>query len=30
MTPIKALKWVEEEMIPYYPVKVFKDGEENE
>lgn len=30
MTPIKALKWVEQEMIPYYPVKVFKDGDENE
>ena len=25
MTPDKALKWVEEKMIPYYPLGVFKD-----
>ena len=30
MTPEKALMWVEEKMIPYYPLGVFKDktGEE--
>lgn len=26
MTPAKALKWVEETMIPYYPLGVIKDG----
>lgn len=25
MTPQKALKWVEEKMIPYYPLGVYKD-----
>ena len=25
MTPEKALKWVEEKMIPYYPLGVYKD-----
>ena len=25
MTPPKALKWVEEKMIPYYPLGVYKD-----
>ena len=25
MTPHKALKWVEEKMIPYYPLGVYKD-----
>ena len=25
MTPQKALKWVEENMIPYYPLGVYKD-----
>ena len=25
MTPDKALKWVEEKMIPYYPLGVYKD-----
>ena len=25
MTPIDALKWVEEKMIPYYPLGVYKD-----
>ncbi len=25
MTPIKALQWVEEKMIPYYPLGVYKD-----
>jgi 2-oxoglutarate ferredoxin oxidoreductase subunit beta len=31
MTPQKALQWVEEKMIPYYPLGVYKDrsaGEE--
>jgi len=25
MTPVEALRWVEEAMIPYYPLGVFKD-----
>ena len=25
MTPQKALQWVEEKMIPYYPLGVYKD-----
>ena len=25
MTPVKALEWVEEKMIPYYPLGVYKD-----
>ena len=25
MTPANALKWVEESMIPYYPLGVYKD-----
>ena len=25
MTPVNALKWVEEKMIPYYPLGIFKD-----
>ena len=25
MTPDAALKWVEEKMIPYYPLGVYKD-----
>ncbi|MEX1377891.1 MAG: thiamine pyrophosphate-dependent enzyme [Eubacteriales bacterium] len=25
MTPVEALKWVDDEMIPYYPLGVFKD-----
>ena len=25
MTPENALRWVEEKMIPYYPLGVFKD-----
>ena len=25
MTPIEALKWVDDKMIPYYPLGVFKD-----
>jgi len=25
MTPDNALKWVEEKMIPYYPLGVYKD-----
>jgi 2-oxoglutarate ferredoxin oxidoreductase subunit beta len=27
-TPVKALKWLEENMIPYYPLKNFRDFEE--
>jgi 2-oxoglutarate/2-oxoacid ferredoxin oxidoreductase subunit alpha len=26
LTPLKALTWVEENMIPYYPLGVLKDG----
>ncbi|MBR6608483.1 MAG: 2-oxoglutarate oxidoreductase, partial [Oscillospiraceae bacterium] len=25
MTPSKALQWVDEKMIPYYPLGVYKD-----
>ena len=25
MTPEKALEWVEEKMLPYYPLGVYKD-----
>ena len=25
MTPDKALQWVEDKMIPYYPLGVYKD-----
>lgn len=25
MTPVEALKWVDDKMIPYYPLGVFKD-----
>ena len=25
MTPVKALSWVDEKMIPYYPLGVYKD-----
>ena len=25
MTPQKALEWVDEKMIPYYPLGVYKD-----
>jgi 2-oxoglutarate ferredoxin oxidoreductase subunit beta len=25
MTPEKALKWLEENMLPYYPLGVYKD-----
>lgn len=28
MTPIKAVKWLEDNMIPYYPLGVFKTPEE--
>ncbi len=27
LSPIEAAKWVEENMIPYYPLKVFKEKE---
>lgn len=27
-TPVKALKWLEENMIPYYPLQNFRDFEE--
>jgi 2-oxoglutarate ferredoxin oxidoreductase subunit beta len=26
LSPVDALKWVEEKMLPYYPLGVFKDG----
>ena len=25
MTPSKALQWVDEKMIPYYPLGVYRD-----
>ena len=25
MTPAKALQWIDEKMIPYYPLGVYKD-----
>lgn len=25
MTPDNAMKWVEDKMIPYYPLGVYKD-----
>ena len=28
MTPVKAIKWLEDNMIPYYPLGVFKTPEE--
>ena len=28
MTPEAALRWVEEKMIPYYPLGVYKDQTE--
>ena len=30
LTPQKALQWVEEKMIPYYPLGVYKDKSEEE
>ena len=30
MTPDKALAWVDEKMIPYYPLGVYKDRSANE
>ena len=33
MTPKKALEWVESDMLPYYPIGVYKDrsaGEEEQ
>ena len=27
LNPIEAMKWLEENMIPYYPLGVFKDKE---
>ncbi|MGI6160582.1 MAG: thiamine pyrophosphate-dependent enzyme [Christensenellales bacterium] len=27
MSPVEALKWVESDMVPYYPLGVFKEGE---
>ena len=26
MNPVKALEWLRENMIPYYPLGVYKDG----
>ena len=28
MTPVKSLRWVEETMLPYYPLGVFKDPDQ--
>ena len=30
LTPQKALEWVDEKMIPYYPLGVFRDKDEKE
>jgi 2-oxoglutarate ferredoxin oxidoreductase subunit beta len=30
MTPSKALEWVDEKMIPYYPLGVYKDKDAQE
>ena len=30
MTPQKALEWVESDMLPYYPIGVYKDRTEKE
>lgn len=30
MTPVEALRWVEQEMMAYYPVKTFRDGDADE
>ena len=29
MTPEKALEWIDEKMIPYYPLGVYKDRSAN-
>ena len=28
MTPLEALKWIDDKMIPYYPLGVYKDETE--
>ena len=30
LTPVEALKWVDEKMIPYYPLGVYKDRSKEE
>jgi len=30
MTPQKALEWIEDTMIPYYPLGVYKDRSKEE
>ena len=30
MTPIKSLKWLEDNMLPYYPLGVFKDPDQQD
>ena len=30
LTPTEALKWVDEKMIPYYPLGVYKDRSKEE
>ena len=30
MTPQNALKWIEEKMLPYYPLGVYKDRSNGE
>jgi 2-oxoglutarate ferredoxin oxidoreductase subunit beta len=30
MSPVKALDWLRENMLPYYPLGVYKDGEKGD
>lgn len=30
LTPVKSLEWLQENMIPYYPLGVYKGGEDND
>lgn len=30
LSPIEALKWLNENMIPYYPLGVYKDGDKRD
>ncbi|MDP4119615.1 MAG: thiamine pyrophosphate-dependent enzyme [Bacillota bacterium] len=30
LTPVEAVKWLQENMLPYYPLGVYKDGEKGD